>query len=237
MTETATNERGLICTGEQVRAILNGATQFRRPMEPQPIADDSFEGGGYISQPTPSGSGECRVAASQISSVIRCPYGVPGDRLWVQEIYHHDWEHGRYFYQADADTDGTVPYLVSGIGGSGGGVGSANIPESEWMPADAMDRHQSRITLEVKRVWVERVQEMSEDDAYAEGYKPDSFYRELDANCAASRTARLTGDPADSAAKAWFRDLWDSINASKGYGWDANPWVWCVKFERVEDGR
>lgn len=215
MTETATNEHPILFSGEMVRAILDGRkTQTRRVIRPQPKCVEYLHIGGGVDWP-------CVPTADGCMMAMHCPYGAPGDRLWVQEIYHHDWEHGRYFYQADADTDGTVPYLVSGIGGSGGGVGSANIPESEWMPADAMDRHQSRITLEVKRVWVERVQEIRQGDIEAEGM-------------------RISDGPVCDAyadAKDDFRRLWDSINASKGYDWDTNPRVWCVEFERVEDGR
>ena len=76
-----------------------------------------------------------------------------------------------------------------------------------WRPSIHMPRWASRITLEVTGVRVERVQDISNEDVHAEGFAP-------------------WGDKYLS-----FADLWDSINANRGYGWDANPWVWVVEFK------
>lgn len=142
----------------------------------------------------------------------RCPYGVPGDRLWVRETWFHDFEYDRLFYRADADADGTVPYLVHGC--AGGGVGNAHI--DRWRPSIHMPRWASRLTLEIKAVRVERLQEISEEDARAEGVEK--------AEATDGALSYVLG----------FSDLWDSINAKRGYGWHTNPWVWVVEFERVD---
>ena len=90
----------------------------------------------------------------------------------------------------------------------------------KWRPSIHMPRWASRITLRVTNVRVERVQEISEEDALAEGVYGDE------------------AAPFDQAtATMCFEALWDSINAKRGYGWDANPWVWVVEFERVEAAR
>jgi hypothetical protein len=93
-----------------------------------------------------------------------------------------------------------------------------------WIPSIYMPRWASRITLINRRVWVERVQEIGEEDAIAEGIErvaPGSFgFRDYEGDVGA------TFEPWKS-----FCTLWDSINAAKGYGWDMNPWVWCVEFD------
>ena len=80
-----------------------------------------------------------------------------------------------------------------------------------------MPRWASRLTLEVVDVRVERVQDITPDDALAEGV---------------SETEWFAGD--EASAVGAFRTLWDSINAARGYGWYANPWTWCISFKRWE---
>jgi hypothetical protein len=92
-------------------------------------------------------------------------------------------------------------------------------------PPRHMPRWASRLTLRVKRVWVERVQEISEEDAAEEGVEPDQVYSHMLAG----------GEPFyDSNHASAFVDLWNSVYAARGLGWDANPWVWCCEFE-MED--
>jgi hypothetical protein len=86
-----------------------------------------------------------------------------------------------------------------------------------WRPSIHMPRWASRLTLAVTSVRVERVQEITEADARAEGIEP--------------QRSDYSGEDSNSLQ---FRDLWDSINAARGYGWAVNPWVWVVEFERVQ---
>ena len=90
-----------------------------------------------------------------------------------------------------------------------------------------MPRWASRLTLEVTGVRVERVQDISEVDAEAEGI--ECFDPDRDASICRIPGGEWEYDTARNA----FRDLWDSINGARGYGWDANPWVWIVEFKRV----
>lgn len=94
---------------------------------------------------------------------------------------------------------------------------------TEWLPSIHMPRWASRITLEVLNVRPERVQDITYADILAEGWDP--------------RTSQPVSDgTAGEDARAWFRDLWDSINAKRGVGWDANPWVWRIEFSPLELG-
>ncbi len=144
---------------------------------------------------------------------ITCPYGAPGDRLWVRETWAEvpianadGGQGGRmgFIYRADGDDAFDVmPAEWEFIG--------------PWRPSIHMPRMASRLSLIVESIRVERVQDISEADAWAEGFPdPDGTNREH-------------GD----RARYWFRNLWDKLNAGRGYGWDANPWVWVVGY-RVE---
>ena len=136
----------------------------------------------------------------------RCPYGVPIDLLWVQETWVK-WDAG-------------IAYLADCLNRHG--VESEDSKRCRldygviWKPSIHMPRWASRITLRVTDVRVERVQEISEADAQAEGV---SAWHDTNNG---------------TVYRPEFRTLWDSINAARGFGWDANPWVWVVEFERVQ---
>ena len=123
---------------------------------------------------------------------VPCPYGAPGDRLWVKETWAENDPPSGYLYRA---TDSVVGAL-------------------KWRPSIFMSREASRITLEIVSVRVERVQDISGFECLREGMPhPDGA---------------TFGE-----AKDWFRDLWDSLNAGGGFGWNANPWVWAIEFKRI----
>jgi len=95
-----------------------------------------------------------------------------------------------------------------------------------WHPSIHMPRWASRLTLEVTGVRAERVQEISYDDARAEG---------INGGCGSCGRPEPCGCPYPLPdPPRVFRGLWNSINAARGYGWDVNPWVWCVSFRRVD---
>ena len=170
-------ERPILFSGPMVRALLEGRkTQTRRVMKPQPKGMARLDTGG--SWPLASGS-----------EFMRCPYGVPGDRLWVRESWR----------KADSMTE-SVFYRADEEWNAGAG----------WKPSIHMPRWASRLTLEVTGVKVERVQEISERDAVAEGMPPSV--------------------PDQATAVEIFEELWDSINEARGYGWSVNPWVWALTF-------
>jgi len=200
-------ERGILFNGDMVRAILDGRkTQTRRPIKKQPPRwtwnihkwdDDCID-----------------IREDDNHFWVKTPFGAPGDRLWVRETWAEAFEINRTFYRADADDDGTIPYLLNGAGGLGGGVGNATV--DKWRPSIHMPRWASRITLEVERVWAERVQEISEANAWAEGCPEERIPNGL------------------PSSVAWFYEQWNSIYAAKGFGWNTNCWVFGCEFKVLE---
>lgn len=162
-----------------------------------------------------------------------CPYGVPGDRLWVKETWAPSILRGHGQDACDCDTV-RVDYRANGGWKE---FVTDEIPDDWTMPKAArggqsvtplfMPRWASRITLEVTSVRVERLQDVSEEDAEAEGVA--SLDGEIDevALCAKAKAMGLTTDD----ARAWFATLWGSINGDSA--WDANPWVWVISFRRL----
>ena len=129
------------------------------------------------------------------------PKFATGDTLWVRE---------RWTLAADdARPDGFPVYLADG---------TPKAPHGPWRSPIHMPRWASRITLEVTDVRVERVQDIGEEDAKAEGVDWEVWEH--------------GGEPIPPTSL--FHELWDSINAKRGYGWDANPWVWVVSFKRIQ---
>jgi hypothetical protein len=153
-----------------------------------------------------------------------CPYGVPGDRLWVRETWRPVMEAWRSYveYKADGgvmDVDGRELFtdlkrVALRFPGARKSVNS-----EAWHSSLHMPRWASRLTLELTDVKVERVQSISEGDAVAEGVNWDGL---------ADKTGLTTGAPTEA-----FAALWSSINAKRGYPWEANPWTWALTFKRV----
>ncbi len=140
------------------------------------------------------------------------PYGQPGDRLWVRETWacfdSHVRPKSRIAYRSDTP-DGEMVRV-----------------DAPWKPSIHMPRWASRITLEVTGVRVERLQDISEADALAEGVEQvlkgrfRIYGRETD------------GRDTDRSARTSYCSLWESINGPGS--WDANPWVWVIEFKRVQ---
>ena len=153
-----------------------------------------------------------------------CPYGVPGDRLWVRETWatakalddlppRVSGERTPYWFQAD-DFIKNPPRVVT------------SIPRGKWRPSIHMPRWASRLSLEVVSVRVERLQEISEEDAKAEGCSGGTEYDTMPGE------SHLMHPIRDVSAKEEDRDLWERING-KG-SWDLNPWVWVVESRRIQ---
>lgn len=207
-------ERPILFSGEMVRAILDGRkTQTRRVMKPK--ANEKWldwitdKNGNRLYD---SNGDKRLLISSENGKEISCPYGAPGDLLWVRETWV-EWDAG-IAYRADTldrngveSADNKRCRLDYGV---------------KWKPSIHMPRKASRITLRVTDVWVERVQEISEADARAEGTTPLPSA----VSSPESKWLGLRYTPA-------FAMLWNDINAARGYGWDANPWVWVVSFEKV----
>jgi hypothetical protein len=189
-------ERPILMSAPMVRAILAGTkTQTRRVVKPAP----KLVGGAWFFYKRGLPVYVPNVSAAADS----CPYGQPGDRLWVRES----------FRDARAAMLGRVLYRADGENICG------------WKPSIHMPRHLSRITLEVTAVRVERLQDISEADAQAEGVTP-----KWEPGCSGRLMDALGGFSFRPAASA-YAELWEQINGPGS--WDANPWVWVIEFKRV----
>jgi hypothetical protein len=153
----------------------------------------------------------------------RCPFGGPEDRLWVRETWREmgsaqrtdggisdDCRRDQICYRADVPGD-----------------------PGPWRPSIFMPRRFSRITLEITEVRVQRVQDISEADAMAEGVVG------MEKQLAGGTTDQDPDSGLEFAmatdARFAYQVLWDSINTARGYGWDHNPWVWALTFRMVEE--
>ena len=137
-----------------------------------------------------------------------CPYGQPGDTLWVRETWATPGNYDHIKPSKLSDTCFTQDELAYRATETHGDV------YYKWRPSIFMPRWANRITLDVVGVRIERVQNITEDDAQAEGISFPGWDYRIKRNSWALN----------------FSSLWDSINAKRGYGWDINPWVWVVEF-------
>lgn len=230
-------ERPILFSGPMVRAILEGRkTVTRRPVKggqiPRLEYPDSAEPWVAVGQHHPrygfivhgKTEQECAVKVGELGA---CPFGEPGDRLWVREAW-----------VADAQLDGIAPRDLSQgepimypADGSVRQTGCAMISEGRGRPSIHMPRWASRILLEITAVRVERLQDISEQQAMAEGiigvpFRPDDGFPICTGYMVGPDDGRTVLTP--TAAEA-FAELWNST----GGDWDANPWVWVVEFKRV----
>jgi hypothetical protein len=174
-------ERGILFGVSMVRFILDGTkTQTRRLVSPQPDDRGTWTG--------------------------RRPFGAPGDRLWIREMWRHDHATGRIVYAADLDD-------------------AQRTARRPWRPSLFMPRAASRIMLEVQSIHMERLQSISEADARAEGVPfvdghylgaPDALTGEVETFATATR-----------AYASW----WSAANGCDA--WDRNEWVWVIRFKRI----
>jgi len=219
-------ERPILFSAPMVRAILEGRkAQTRRTVKPQPYIDAMgnfcWNGRNFgqddrgphiqaIASPLPCSS----------TKRVHCPYGKPGERLWVRETWAQPTtlNPGPTFYRAD------YPACVARHR-------FENVPpadEIRWKPSIHMPRSLSRILLEVTAVRVERLLDISEADAIAEGIQRvgdgwERFHVDPDAPVG----QHFTRNPVLA-----YRGLWESINGAGS--WDANPWAWVIEFRRIK---
>lgn len=237
MTKAAAHERPILFSTPMVQAILDGKkTQTRRVVKWKVreqglnLAFSGLDAGPYANDDPTTGwvlrSRDGRGTWSDRTYPLRCPYGLAGGWLWVREKGWYDMDEMadvgvRVFYAT-----GHMKFRRSGKCDWAVG-GSEQVQYGHWeelldmngtlskRPSIHMPRWASRLTLEIVGVRVERLQHITEKDAYEEG-APDEIPFAMDA---------------PTPHKEGFRRLWDSINAKRGYGWDVNPWVWVVEFK------
>jgi hypothetical protein len=185
----------IIFSTPMVQAILDGKkTQTRRVIK----IDDAPE--------------NWKISIAGTSIVRTEPYDVKlpryaaGDILWVRETWCERLgvvDKGLYIYKAHVEPQDEIHQYA--------------LDQNKWRPSIFMPREAARLFLRVKNVRVERLQDITEEDAIAEGM---------------SKT--LVDGVVFISAKGNFHVFWDSLNIKRGYGWDTNPWVWVIEFERVK---
>lgn len=226
-------ERPILFGAPMVRAILEGRkTVTRRALNAQALKNIGY--GVRL--------GECHELPTEgplhPNSVDYyndfCPFGQPGDRLWVRETWycdHFEVMRGPYLKPDDLDVseavdDGTLVYAADGLT-------PYEADQPIWKPSIHMPRWASRILLEITAVRVERLQDISDAQALAEGivgvnFRPDDGWP----ICTGYMVGPDDGkSPLETTAAKAFAKLWSSINGP--HSWDANPWVWVVEFKRV----
>lgn len=222
--------RPILMNGDMVRAVLEGRkTQTRRVVKGQ-LPNNRVEvkhGGKWVYMHVQDAR-------------LNCPYGQPGDLLYVREKFQPIFDEGFEHESEDRpDYETGHGYSVSypATHGIQEFVNADDELSDRCWPSIHMPRWASRITLEITNVRVERLQDIGEEDAKAEGVHTDYDYP-TESQCPACRGQGVHGSvgkslgwievdciKCDSPQKR-FRNIWDSI-----YGtWDANPWVWVVEF-------
>ena len=224
----------IIFNTDMVRAILDGKkTQARRALR---LRSKKLREKGWPKQPidiipmpnpqNPNGREwvSLMIKGDKIEdnrgAVIKCFYGIAGDQLYVRErfAFHEHYDH---LAPSKVPDFAEVQYFATD---------EETMLRGKWRPSIYMPEWASRITLEIKDIRVERVQDISNDDAEAEGLSPncDHKYAEYNA-CTDCMNTGWAGPPRED-----FPQLWDSINLKRGYPWSENCWVWVVEFERIE---
>lgn len=202
----------ILFSAPMVRALLDGSkTQTRRVVKPQPYIDDqnNFWWNGSNFGQNSKGPNALSITSPLPSSKTKrphCPHGVIGDQLWVRETFldmhgtgiEYDGNKG-YCFRADINNWGNESFKDYGL---------------KWKPSIFMPRVASRITLEITGVRVERLQDISEADATAEG------------------TPHSLNHPAGRTAIENYEHLWECLNGDDS--WSLNPWVWVIEFKKVK---
>ncbi|MHB8953533.1 MAG: hypothetical protein ACYC4U_11235 [Pirellulaceae bacterium] len=233
-------EHPILFSGPMVRAILEGRKTMTRRV------CDRVAGFGKVTEfgvsDTPGYDVRFRDRRMLWNELRReellnlCPYGKSGDRLWVRETWGQT---------ADANGVGLVCYLADKTAfhmlcecdGDGDPCGHGRKhyePQVPWdqiksRPSIHMPRWASRLTLEVTSVHAERLQDITEAAAIAEGF----IKLPATGRAVLTKGAQYFGDYW-SSARSGFHELWDTLNAKRGLPWESNPYVWVVAFRRLE---
>ena len=186
-------ERPIIFSPDMVRTILDGRkTQTRRVVKPQPVLTTT----------------DSSIISKKLKSQhIKYSYGQVGDRLWVRETWASNGiniigNKEDVIYKSDY---GDIPPPKIDLGNG------LEITQN-WKPSIFMPKLASRITLEITRIRIERLMDITIRDLISEG-------------CSFMSNTRLTME--------YFKKLWNVINAKYGYEWEKNPWVWVIEFKQI----
>ncbi|WP_333896673.1 hypothetical protein [Mixta calida] len=218
-------ERPILFSEQRVRALLAGQqTQTRRIMKSQPFGpgQDNHEGCYVVDVTSNYLHGKKMMSMANLS--YQCPYGQPGDRLWVRETWR-----GPIVPTAELEAYERAPAnfrqaKYCQYRADSRELGQQHDEESEtfgWQTGIHMPRWASRIDLLITGVRAERIQEISDDDVMAEGVQTDSHFL----NHFFTMNHELIA-PKEAYRKAWEKQY-------GGTSWEVNPWVWVIEFRRV----
>jgi hypothetical protein len=199
---TKLKERSILFDNEQIKAILAGRkTQTRRVFSPQPPSWVTAFGYSAV---TPDGyiSGRGIHPDGPAEKFFPLKYGKPGDRLWVQEAFVENYS-----------PDMPVAYRADW-----GPAAERYLRPPKWIRAISMPRRVARLFLEITDIRVERLQDISEDDAYTSGVGSIDAKRR---------------SPDSPVYRNTYRERWD-FRTRPAYCWSSNPWVWVISFRMVQ---
>ena len=200
-------ESGVVFNDDMVRAILEGRkTQTRRPVK-NVRADNCL----VIRKPTKKRNGVYTHVMDALEHGL-CPFGNVGDRIWVRETFNAFWLDNDVIQEIK---DGVS--LASELCDYKADYSDSSKPAEGWTPSIHMPRWASRILLEITDVRVERLHDMSEADAKAEGASPVTY--------------KIT--PPEAVYRVGFGDIWRGIYGQEN--WLSNPWVWVIEFKRIKE--
>lgn len=231
-------ERPILFSAPMIRALLDGSkTQTRRIVKPQPMGElrplsewsaglaaachDHNPDADKLKAHSERLKGRIFPFTTESGSLMSpsCPYGLPGDRLWVKETHLYAGPgSGSDLPDYVAEARNPVNHKPENCWYRADGDDATVI----WKPSIHMFRGLSRITLEVTNVRVERLQDISEEDARAEG---------IEKTCGMWRDYHSSSHAQIKAIDS-YRTLWESINGPGS--WAANPWVWVLSFKQAQ---
>jgi len=241
-----------------VQAILDGRkTQTRRIVKPQPqptateiVLSHQWSGNDHVARFKYNGENKY-----EVTDIYRCPYGKIGDILWVRETWRIiGWNDGDpftiqfkdktikrdvYLNESRADDyalECADQFIKAGYESDENGIFICDLSKipTKWRPSIFMPKEACRIKLEITDIRVERVQDISEEDAKAEGvyfYGWDD-YHQTDYKNYSYNDKGMCDDWGVQTAKESYQTLWESINGRGS--WEKNPWVWVIEFIRIK---
>lgn len=239
-------ERPILFSGLMVRAILAGRkTVTRRIVSGAPYGAGCAVYGPECIAGDGSASPACAMffEGSTVESrglgVVRCPYGSPGDRLWVRETWRYgDWtedglpwidyaadDHRALCEHVTDDWTDRVHAAWAELSDPSNTAIDGRAADRRWRPSIFMPRWAARLVLDVVGIRIERLQEITEDDARAEGVNPSDAHIVI-------KDGNRQPDM-ERTHRGAFACLWDGINGDRA-SWESNPWVWRVEFRRVQ---
>jgi len=198
-------ERAILLGKDSVRAVLDGRkTQTRRVIKniEQWMLEDQGDGTVMFQD---------RETGDQHNALVACPFGRVGDHLWVRETWKPT---GLFASSRNMETEGCGHFAYAADGEQ-----RERDRHIKWRPSIHMPRWASRITLEITSIKVERLQDISENDASAEG-------------CPFHIERRKLHIDRDDTARGWYRQWWKGKYGVKS--WDKNPFVWVAEFKRID---